>query len=144
MALLEYRNCPRCGHSTWQEFTPLADADSSYWRCRDCGDRRAAKRVRIDETALLHRGRLQTATVCADVLIRDISRDGARLCLDEDMPVELAVDQTVAFNPQLQPFGELAHYIPSVVRWIKGYEFGLLFTRPLAISSGDIRRIVKN
>ena len=26
MALLEYRNCPRCGRTTWQEFTPLADA----------------------------------------------------------------------------------------------------------------------
>jgi DNA-directed RNA polymerase subunit RPC12/RpoP len=144
MALIEFRHCPCCGRATWQEFIPLADAASSYWRCRDCGDRRMAKRICIGETALLHRGRLQTAVACADVLILDISRDGARLRLAEDAAIRVAPDQALSFNPQLQPFGELAQLIPSIVRWVREPDFGLLFTRPLTLSASEIRRIVKN
>jgi hypothetical protein len=144
MALIEYRHCPHCGKTTWQEFVPQLSSACSYWRCRDCGDRRKAKRISISDSDLLHRGRLQTEMTCADVFIVDISRSGAKLRLDEEMPISLHLDQTVLFNPQLQPFGELAQYIPSLVRWMDGPEFGLLFPRPLTISTGDIMRIVKN
>lgn len=144
MALIRNRQCPHCGKTTWQEFVPRADADASYWLCRDCGDRRTAQRVSLGQAALLHRGRLQTARICADVLILDISRTGARLHRDEDMPIDIQAEQELLFNPKLQPFGELAQYIPSVVRWIEGETFGLSFLRPLTLSPGDILRIVKN
>ncbi|MHC1788612.1 PilZ domain-containing protein [Solidesulfovibrio sp.] len=144
MALIKHRQCPHCGKTTWQEFVPQADSDRSYWLCRDCGDRRMAERVSLGQTALLHRGRVQTRRTCATVLILDISRSGARLHRDEDMPVEIHTDLELLFNPQLQPFGELAQYIPSIVRWIEGETFGLSFLRPLALSPGDILRIVKN
>ena len=144
MALLEHRNCPHCGKAAWQEFVPQADPAASHWRCRDCGERRAAKRVHLGRAAVLHRGRVQTPRVCAAVLIIDISRDGAKLCQDEDMPFTVAADQRLLFNPQLHPTGELAQYLPATVRWTQGAEFGLEFDRPLAVSPGEIRRIVKN
>lgn len=144
MALIEHRHCPHCGKSAWHEFVPQADPAGSYWRCRDCGERRTAKRVHLGQAALLHRGRVQTRRTCAAVLIIDISRDGAKLCLDEDMPLVVRVDQPLLFNPLLQPTGELAQYQPAIVRWTQGMEFGLAFERPLALSPGDIRRVVKN
>ncbi|MFP5259270.1 MAG: PilZ domain-containing protein [Acidobacteriota bacterium] len=144
MALIEYRRCSHCGKTTWQEFVPQADPTASYWRCRDCGDRRAAKRVCLARNALLHRGRIETGRTCAAVCIIDISPDGARLSLDEDMPVEIRTNQALRFNPQLQPTGELSQYLPAIVRWTRGLEFGLAFARPLSLPSGDIRCIVKN
>ena len=144
MALLEYRQCPHCGKTTWQEYVPQVSSANSYWRCRDCGDRRTAKRICVADAALLHRGRLQAEGVCADVLIVDISRTGAKLRLDEETPVALKRDQSVLFNPKLQPFGELAQYIQCVVRWTDGSAFGLVFNQPLTISSSEIMCIVKN
>ncbi len=144
MSLLELKKCHHCGKHTWQEFVPQAPPGCSFWRCRDCGDRRTAMRVSVGETALLNRGRLQTEHVCADVLILDISPTGARLRCDEDVPVSVRPGEQVLFNPQLQPFGELAHYIPSLVRWSKGLEFGIRFNRSLTLSASDIMRIVKN
>lgn len=144
MALIEYRQCSHCGKITWQEYVPQVCSDQSYWLCRDCGDRRSAKRICVGDSALLHRGRLQTEGTCADVLIIDISRNGAKLRLDDEMPITIRCDQVVLFNPKLQPFGELAQYIPCLVRWVDGAEFGLLFKRPLALASGDIMHIVKN
>jgi DNA-directed RNA polymerase subunit RPC12/RpoP len=144
MALLEYKRCSHCGKTTWQEFIPQAPPASSYWRCRDCGDRRDALRISVGNGAELNRGRVQTEEICADVLIVDISRRGARLRCDDDLPVRVSLGQRLLFNPQLQPFGELAHYQSGVVRWIRDNEFGICFERPLAVSPGDITRIVKN
>ena len=144
MALLEHRHCPHCGKAAWQEFVPQADPAGSHWRCRDCGERRTATRVSLGRTALLHRGRVQTNRICAPVRIIDISREGARLCQDEDMPFTVAVEQRLLFNPLLHPTGELAQYLSAVVRWIEGIEFGLEFDRPLALPPGEIRHIVKN
>ncbi|EFL49411.1 type IV pilus assembly PilZ [Solidesulfovibrio fructosivorans JJ]] len=144
MALIEFKRCPHCGKPTWQEFIPQAPPAASYWRCRDCGDRRDAKRIRVGNGALLNHGRLQTEHLCADVLIIDISRRGTRVCCDEDLPITVHMDQRVLFNPQLQPFGELAHYQPGFVRWIRDMEFGICFEHPLSLSTSDITRIVKN
>jgi len=144
MSLIELKRCPHCGKTTWQEFVPQAPPAPSYWRCRDCGDRRDAERVCVGQSALLNRGRVQTEQVCADVLIVDISRRGAKLRCDEDLPVTVRMGERVLFNPQLQPFGELARYQPSIVRWISNGEFGISFEHPLSVSSNDIMRIVKN
>jgi len=144
MALLEHRHCPHCGKSAWQEFVPELDPADSHWRCRECGERRSAKRVNLGRAALLHRGRALINRTFAAVLIVDISRDGARLRQDEDMPITVAADQRLLFNPQLHPTGELAQYLPAVVRWTQGLEFGLEFDRPLALSPGEMGRIVKN
>ncbi len=144
MALIEFKRCPHCGKATWQEFVPQAPPADSYWRCRDCGERRDAERISVGSGALLHRGRVQTEEICADVLIVDISRRGARLRSDADLPVRVYLGQRLLFNPQLQPFGELAHYQAGIVRWQNGDEFGICFERALALSSLDITRIVKN
>ena len=144
MALIEFKRCPHCGKPTWQEFVPQAPPAVSYWRCRDCGDRRDATRVSVANGALLSRGRVQTEHMCADVLIIDISRRGVRVRCDEDLPITVHLGQRLLFNPQLQPFGELAHYLPGLVRWIRGMEFGICFEQPLSISTSDIMRIVKN
>lgn len=144
MALIEYRRCPRCGKTTWHEFTPQSPPAASYWRCRDCGERRDAARVSVGFGAQLNRGRVQTEYLCADVFIVDISRLGARVRCDEMLPVAVHMGQRVLFNPRLQPFGELAHYQPGLVRWIREMEFGLCFERPLSLSNADILRIVKN
>ncbi len=144
MALLEFKRCPHCGKTTWQEFVPQAPPAPSYWRCRDCGDRRDAARISVGSGAVLNRGRIQTDTVCADVLLVDISRRGVRLRSHDDLPVTVHLGQRVLFNPQLQPFGELAHYHAGIVRWANGDEFGICFERPLDISTDDITRIVKN
>ncbi|WP_428566752.1 MAG: PilZ domain-containing protein [Solidesulfovibrio sp. DCME] len=144
MALIEFKRCPHCGKPTWQEFIPQAPPALSYWRCRDCGERRDAERISVGNGALLNRGRVQTEEVCADVLIVDISRRGARLRCHEDLPVRVHLGQRLLFNPQLQPFGELARYQAAIVRWLKNDEFGICFERPLAVSHLDITRIVKN
>lgn len=144
MALIEFKRCPQCGKTTWQEFIPQAPPALSYWRCRDCGDRREAVRVSVGNGAQLYRGRVQTEDVCADVLIVDISRRGARLRCHDDLPVRVSMGQRILFNPQLQPFGELAHYQAGFVRWIHGDEFGICFEHSLSLSPSDITRIVKN
>jgi rubredoxin len=144
MALIEFKRCPHCGKTSWQEFVPQAPPAPSYWRCRDCGDRRDAKRISVGQSSLLNHGRIQTDHLCADVLIVDISPRGARLRPDEDMAVTVREGDRLLFNPQLQPFGELARYHPSVVRWVREDEFGIHFERALAMASGDIMRIVKN
>ncbi len=144
MALLEFKRCSHCGKTTWQEFTPQAPPAPSYWRCRDCGDRRDAKRVCCGEGAGLNHGRVQTDRICADVLIVDISPRGARLRPDEDVPVTVYEGERLLFNPQLQPFGELAHYHPCLVRWVRDGEFGVSFEQPLSLAARDIMRIVKN
>ncbi|EHJ49641.1 type IV pilus assembly PilZ [Solidesulfovibrio carbinoliphilus subsp. oakridgensis] len=144
MALIEFKRCPHCGKTTWQEFVPQAPPAPSYWRCRDCGDRRDARRISVGQSALLNHGRIQTDQLCADVLIVDISPRGAKLRSDEEMPVVVREGERLLFNPQLQPFGELARYHPSIVRWIRDGDFGVHFERPLAMASVDIMRIVKN
>lgn len=82
--------------------------------------------------------------MCADVLIVDISLHGARLRCQEDMPVAVCEGKRLLFNPQLQPFGELARYHPSIVRWAQDGDFGVHFERPLSMAAADIMRIVKN
>lgn len=144
MSLIEYKRCPHCGKITWQEFIPQAPPAASYWRCRDCGDRRTAERISVGDAAGLTRGRLQTEAVCADVIIVDISPRGVRLRSDDNLPVHVAMGQRVLFNPQLQPFGALAHYQAGIVRWLHGEEFGICFEHPLPLSNLDIMRIVKN
>ncbi len=78
------------------------------------------------------------------MLIVDISRVGARLRWDGEAFVRTRPGERLLFNPQLQPFGELAHYLPGIVRWVKDLEFGLSFEHPLSLSASDIMRIVKN
>ena len=77
MALLEYKRCPHCGKVTWQEFIPQAPPASSYWRCRDCGDRRDALRISVGNGAELNRGRVQTEEICADAAVSVFCRRGA-------------------------------------------------------------------
>lgn len=144
MALIELKKCPHCGHNTWQEFVSLSPPASSYWRCRECGERREAPRVCVGDDAILHRARIQTQITCANVCIVDISRSGARLRFDPDFPLTLAVGDRVLFNAQLQPFGELSHYLPAVVRWEKGKECGIALERPLSMAMADIMCIIKN
>lgn len=144
MSLLEFSRCSHCGKVTWQEFVTQIHPGSSYWRCRDCGERRNAARICVGDDATLNPGRIQTSQLCANVLVVDISRLGARLRAEADSPVAVRRGDRLLFNPQLQPFGELAHYHGAIVRWINGTDFGIGFERPLRISEGDMTRIIKH
>lgn len=143
MALIELKKCPHCGRNTWQEFVPLSPPAASYWRCRECGDHRDAPRVCVPTDALMHRGRVQTQTMCMDVCIVNISRGGARLRYDPGVGAAPAPGDKLLFNAQLQPFGELSRYLPGTVRWSNGTEFGLSFDRPLSLAVADIMCIIK-
>lgn len=144
MALLEMKKCAHCGHNTWQEFVPLSPPAPSYWRCRECGERREAARVCLCEHDLLHQGRIQTETACLNVCIVNISQNGACLRLDDDAQLPARTGDQLLFNAQLQPFGELSQYQRATVRWLRGQDFGLHFDRPLSLTSTDLRRIIKN
>jgi DNA-directed RNA polymerase subunit RPC12/RpoP len=144
MSLIQYRNCPHCGHGTWQEFVSLLPPAPSYWRCRECGDRRDAKRVSLGDEVLLPVGRIQTERACADVYLVDIGRGGARLRLPSEFPIPLTVGDRLLFNAKLQPFGELSRSLPATVRWRQGTDCGIAFARPLDLSDNDIMRIVKH
>jgi len=144
MALIEMKRCPHCGRNTWQEFVPISPPAPSYWRCRECGERREAPRVCVPDDALLHRGRVQTQTMCMDVCIVNISRGGARLRYDPEVGQTPFIGERLLFNAQLQPFGELSRYRPSTVRWCKNAEFGLAFDHPLSLSVPDIMCIIKH
>jgi len=100
--------------------------------------------VCVPDDALLHRGRVQTQTICMDVCIVNISRGGARLRYDPEVGQAPAVGERLLFNAQLQPFGELSRYRPSTVRWSKDTEFGLAFDHPLSLSVPDIMCIIKH
>lgn len=143
MALIESRRCPACGRTSWQEYVPQLASASSYWRCRDCGNRRQAERITIEENALLGRSRLQADRLCADVHLVDICRRGVRVRCGQRVLAALSMEQHVLFNPQLQPFGELARFLPGVVRWMKEKECGICFTCPLSLAAADIRCILK-
>lgn len=144
MALIEMKTCPHCGRHAWQEFVPKAAPACSFWRCRECGNRREARRLCLDQSALLPRSRIQTEHLCTDVLLVDIGRMGARLRCPEGRPIPLHPDERVLFNPHLQPFGELSRYTAAIVRWIRSPDFGVRFAHPLSASSSEIMRIVKN
>jgi len=144
MPLLELRKCAHCGRNTWQEFNSLPPPARSYWQCRECGEQKEVPPVSCDVTQLLRRARIQTRDACADVHIVQITRKGAHLRLDPDFPIHLQVGDRLLFNAHLQPFGELAHYLPATVRWEKDHDCGITFARPLSLPLGGIMCIIKN
>jgi hypothetical protein len=143
MALIIQKRCAHCGRGTWQEFVAMTPPAPSFWRCRECGERREAPRVMVSENTLLHRGRIQAKAFCAEVSILDIGPGGAKLRLDPDIPNPLSVGERLLFNALLQPFGELSRYLPGAIRWEKGQAFGLAFAHPLSLPADDISCIIK-
>lgn len=144
MSLIEFKRCSSCNKPTWQEFVTLASPACSYWRCRECGEHHDAPRINLSPGCWYTRGRVQIEDVCADVFILDISRTGARLRGYDRRPIQVHMGEHLLFNPKLQPFGELAHFHPGIVRWKKDPEFGICFEEPLPLPACDIARIVKN
>jgi hypothetical protein len=144
MALIEFKGCSHCNKATWQEFVTQSSPAGSYWRCRECGERRDAMRISLSPGCWYTRGRVQIEDVCADVFILNISRTGARLRGYDCHPIQVHMGAHLLFNPKLQPFGELAHFHPGIVRWKKAPEFGICFEEPLPLPACDITRIVKN
>lgn len=143
MPLLESRNCPHCGGNTWQEFISEPPPASSYWRCRKCGGQIEIPPVSYDVSQLLSRGRVQTRDICVDAHVVNITREGAHIRFDPETAIPLRPGDRLLFNAHLQPFGELAHYLPATVAWIQGQDCGVTFVRPLSFPPGHIACIVK-
>jgi|GEM_PF-3972993 len=144
MPLLESRKCPHCGCNTWQEFISSPPPTPSHWRCRKCGGQIAVPPVSCNISQLLCRGRVQTRDLSTDVHVVAINREGAQLRFDPETTMQLQEGDRLLFNAHLQPFGELAHYLPATVSWMRGRDCGITFVRPLSVPPGDITYIIKN
>ena len=90
MPLVELKKCPECGATTWHELVDHGPPAPCYWRCRTCGERRAARRIQLSQDHALHRGHVQKPTSAAQVQILDLSVLGARLRLT-DAPEEALI-----------------------------------------------------
>ena len=143
MPLVELKKCPQCGTTAWHELVDHGPPTPCHWRCRTCGERRAARRVQLSQEHALHRGYVQKPTSAAQVQIVDLSVLGARLRLtgDEDFPVQ--PKERLLFNAKLQPVGPLGVFHRATVRWVKGNEFGIAFQKPLYASAADLLCMVK-
>lgn len=143
MPLVELKKCRECGRTSWHELVDHGPPTPCYWRCRECGDRRAAERIRLSEDYALHRGRVQTQRQAAAVEIVDISVLGARLrfVAEDGFPVRQS-DQ-ILFNAELQPVGPLGVFHLSTVRWVEADEFGIAFHKPLFASAADLSCVVR-
>jgi hypothetical protein len=144
MPLVELKKCKECGHTDWHELVDNGPPGPCYWRCRTCGERRAARRIQLSEEYALHLGHVQKPTSAAQVQILDLSALGARLRLtgEEDFTVEQK--DRLLFNAGLQPVGPLGVFHLATVRWVKGDQFGIAFQKPLYTSADDLTCIINS
>jgi len=143
MPLVKLNKCTACGNTTWHEMVDCGPPGPCSWRCRDCGDRRAAKRVALSDDYALHEGHVQTQTRSAAVRIVDISVLGARLRFADDGGFPLSRSDKILFNAALQPVGPLGVFHLSTVRWVEGNEFGIAFQKPIFASAADLACVVR-
>lgn len=143
MPLVQYTTCAQCDRLTWHEFVDRGPLGDCAWVCRECGDRRSARRVTLTPDCACHRGKLQTDAVAREVLVRDLSVLGARLEFEDDQEMPCRGD-VVLFNPKFQPVGPLGVFHRAKVRWVSGCECGVAFERAIFASADDLRRIVKH
>ncbi|KHK03365.1 PilZ domain-containing protein [Desulfovibrio sp. TomC] len=143
MPLVELKKCAECGKTGWHELVDHGPPTTSFWRCRACGDRRAAERIRLSEEYALHRGHVQKPTRAAQVQILDLSVLGARLRLSGEEDFSVAQKDKVLFNAGLQPVGPLGVFHMATVRWVKDDEFGIAFQKPLLACAADLLCMIK-
>ena len=143
MPLVELKKCNECGKTGWHELVDHGPPAPCYWRCRECGERRAAKRIQFSEDDALHRGHVQKPTSAAQVQIIDLSVLGARLRLTGEEDFMVQKKDRLLFNAGLQPVGPLGVFHPATVRWVKDDEFGIAFQKPLFASAADLLCMVK-
>lgn len=144
MAVVISHKCSACRRQTWHVFEPRLLPGASFWKCRECGNRRFVARSVLDPSALRHRSRVQTEHACFDAFLEDLSGNGAKLRLPDDATASLQTGQHIFVNPQLHPSGPLSRQHPATIRWVSGREFGVSFDTPLPLSDADIPRIIKN
>lgn len=143
MPLMQHRLCNKCGKTSWHELVDRGAPGPCYWCCRECGERRAAKRVVLSEDHALHRGHVQTQNHAAQVHILDINVLGARLRFVADDGFPVARSDTILFNAGLQPVGPLGVFHLATVRWVKDADFGIAFKKPLFASAADLACVVR-
>ena len=143
MPLVELRKCAACGKSAWHELVDRGPPAPCFWRCRECGERRSAKRVSFCADDALHRGHVQTRHQAAEVHIIDLSELGARLRFVEAKGFPVAEHDKILFNAGLQPVGPLGEFRMATVRWVEDDEFGIAFEKPLFTSPNDLSCVVK-
>ena len=143
MPLVELRKCAECGRTAWHELVDQGPPAPCSWRCRECGDRRSAKRVCLSDDHALHRGHVQTQNQAAAVHILDLSVLGARLRFVAGDGFPVAKRDKILFNAGLQPVGPLGEFHLATVRWTANDEFGIAFQKALFASAADLSCVVK-
>lgn len=143
MPLVELKKCPECGATTWHELVDHGPPAPCYWRCRTCGERRAARRIQLSQDHALPRGHVQKPTSAAQVQILDLSVLGARLRLTDEERFAVRPKDRVLFNAGLQPVGPLGVFHEATVRWVRGDEFAVAFDKPLCACAADLLCMIK-
>ena len=138
MPLVELRKCTECGTTAWHELEDRGPPAPCYWRCRECGERRLAKRISLSDDYALHRGHVQTQSQAAAVHIIDISVLGARLRFVAGEGFPVVHRDKILFNARLQPVGPLGVFHMATVRWVKNNEFGIAFQEALFACAADL------
>lgn len=125
------------------EYVSQPGKPTTYWSCRNCGERRNLERVQISQDSSYHACTIQKGKVVHEANLIDISPAGARFRLIERTNIiALHLDDQVLFNPQLTALRELATQLPGVIRWFKRRDYGVKFDTPLTLSSDELRRIL--
>jgi len=113
-------------------YVPGITFDTSFWRCNQCSDKRAARRYRLDEKQS-HIVLIRKRGVVFEAQLKDISSTGARLegkcgyyegCISEGEDIE--------FNAGVSANKVLSKYMDSKVKWISAGFFGVQFMKNLA------------
>jgi len=143
MPLVELKKCPQCQTTAWHELVDYGPPTTSYWQCRTCGERRAAKRIQLNQEDALHRGHVQKPNSAAQVQVLDLSVLGARLRLPAEERFTVQPKDRLLFNAGLQPVGPLGVFHGATVRWVRGNEFGVAFEKPLCACAADLLCMIK-